>query len=192
MPVPAFDRRGMLPPFTGPDPTVSAERSPYHCSMSELCAVLGSSDHRKQLLKNLIAYRALIASGGYTNGLQFVDGSFVEDIERTEARNPKDIDVFSILLPPIQYRDNPEAWRAECLPFWESEIVDNAKNKGRYSIDCYALLPNFTDIASFMERSLYWYGLFSHKRLTHDWKGFIALPLNPADDQAALVSLGGI
>lgn len=190
MSIPAFDAQGMLPPFTGANPTVSAQRSPYRCSMSELCSVLGTSEHRKRLLRNLIEYRTLIATGGYANGLQFIDGSFVEDIEHTESRNPNDIDVFSILIPPDPYRSDPKAWQLNCLAFWEQEIAAVAKNRERYSLDCYAFIPSFEDLGSFMERALYWYGLFSHKRVTHAWKGFVALPLNPADDQVALIALG--
>lgn len=191
MPLPAFDIRGMLPPFTGTDPTVFANRSPYSCTMSELCASFGATGIRKTLLRNLIAYRALIASDGYLNGLQFVDGSFVEDIETTESRDPRDIDVFSILVPPAKYQADPAAWAATGLPFWASEIVDHAKNKARFSLDCYAMIPDFRNLGTLMQQSFYWYGLFSHKRLTQAWKGFVAVPLDVADDQVALTAIGG-
>jgi len=158
--------------------------------MSELCRALGTTPHRQRLLKNLIAYRALISSDGYVEGLQFIDGSFVEDIERAEARGPKDIDVFSILVPPAKYIANPVLWTASGLLFWQSEIADNPKNKIRFSLDCYAIMLDVSNIRFFLDRSLYWYSLFSHKRLTNAWKGFVAVPLDPADDQLASTSLG--
>ena len=190
MPVPHFDTRGFLPPFNGND-GATADRSPYFCTMTELCASLSTTDHRKDLLRKLIAYRALIASEDYVAGIQFIDGSFVENIELTEARNPNDIDVFSILAPPTKYHADPTAWNSRGLPFWRSEIADNAKNRTRFSIDSYALMMDMGQPVIFLRNTLYWYSLFSHKKATFAWKGFVAVPLDKTDDQAALLALGG-
>lgn len=190
MALPPFDLRGLLPPFKGGDP-VTADRSPYFCDMSELCATLGTSDHRKQLLRNLIAYRALLATDDYADGLQFVDGSFVENIEQIESRNPTDIDVFSILSPPAKYVGNLAAWNAVGVTFWQTEIIDQAKNKARFSLDCYAMMFDASRPAALLKQLLYWYSLFSHRRANHDWKGFVAVPLDAAGDQAALATIGG-
>jgi hypothetical protein len=75
--------------------------------------------------------------------------------------------------------------------FWVEEIVNNAKNKARFSLDCYGILVNTGNLDGFLSQSLYWYSLFSHKRLSHEWKGFAAVPLNAADDQAALAAIAG-
>ena len=152
LPLPAFDNRGMLPPFTGTTATESANRSPYSCTIIELCAAFGTSDHRKKLLANLIAYRRLIATGGYVVGLQFIDGSFVENVERSEGRAPNDIDVFSILPPPPRYHNDPSGWKIDCLSFWNSEIIDNAKNKARFSLDCYAMIEDEKNLGTFLGR----------------------------------------
>lgn len=190
MPLPSFDPSGLLPPFNGAD-AATADRSPYFCAMSEMCAAFGTSDHRKDLLCKLIAYRALIASDDYVDGLQFIDGSFVENVEALESRNPNDIDVFSMLVPPQKYLNDPASWLASGLPFWKSEITDIAKNKSRFSVDSYALMINPGQPAAFLQQALYWYSLFSHKKTTFAWKGFVAVALNPIDDQAALTALGG-
>ncbi|MGE3643778.1 MAG: hypothetical protein AB7F96_07970 [Beijerinckiaceae bacterium] len=190
MPLPPFDMRGLLPPVNGGDDT-NPDRSPYFCTMTELCLALGTSDHRRLLLRNLIGYRALIASDDFVNGVQFVNGSFVEDIEATERRQPNDIDVFSILTPPAKYVSSPALWQSTGSVFWQNEIINNAKNKTRFSVDCYALMLDVGNLGGFLRQSLYWYSLFSHKRTNHDWKDFVALPLNTADDQAALAAIAG-
>jgi hypothetical protein len=188
--LPPFDMRGLLPPFNGIDPTAE-DRSPYFCSMTELCSAFGTTDHRKGLLRNLISYRALIASDEYIEGIQFINGSFVENVEVIEGRHPNDIDVFSILVPPVKYQNDHTVWLSTGSAFWQNEIVDNAKNKVRFSVDCYALMLNFGDIGGFLRHSLYWYSLFSHRRSNHEWKGFAAVPLNTADDQVAFSAMGG-
>ncbi|SFI43473.1 hypothetical protein SAMN05216304_102737 [Bosea sp. OK403] len=188
--LPVFDLRGLLPPFNGSDPA-TADRSPYFCNMTELCAAFGTSDHRKKLLRNLIAYRALIAADDYTDGLQFIDGSFVENIEQIESRNPSDIDVFSILSLPAKYIGNMPAWNSGGSAFWNDEIIDQPKNKARFSLDCYAIIFNPNSPASLIQQTIYWYSLFSHRRTSHEWKGFAAVPLDVAGDQAALATIGG-
>lgn len=62
MPLPSFDRRGLLPPFLGADATTS-DRSPYWVTMPELVAAFGTTPHRRALLRNIINYRALLAKG---------------------------------------------------------------------------------------------------------------------------------
>ena len=92
MPIPAFDGRGLLPPFLGADATTPA-RSPYRATMTELVATFGTSPPRCNLLFGLIKYRELLASLGYIDGEQFVNGSFVENVETREERDPGDIGV---------------------------------------------------------------------------------------------------
>lgn len=188
--LPPFDMRGLLPPVNGGDDT-NFDRSPYFCTMTELCSALGTTDHRRALLRNLIGYRALIASDDFVDGVQFVNGSFVEDIEVIEGRQPNDIDVFSILMPPAKYAGPSALWVSQGISFWNDEIMNRVANRARFSVDCYAMLLNVGDLGSFLRQSLYWYSLFSHKRTNHDWKGFAAVPLNASDDQAALAAIAG-
>ncbi len=192
MPLPSFDLRGLLPPFVGAD-AATPDRSPYWVTMPELVAAFGTTPHRRQLLRNLIAYRALLAQEGYVEGFQFIDGSFVENVEALESRNPGDIDVFSILKLPPKYLTNPAAWQATGFPFWTAEVANRNWNKQRFSLDTYAVL--FEELQAqpmkLISDIIYWYGLFSHQRTTFAWKGFAGLALDPATDQVALSQLGG-
>lgn len=191
MALPAFDLRGLLPPFIGADATTQ-DRSPYWTSIQDLAGALGTTPHRRQLLRNLIAYRGLLASDGYIGGIQFIDGSFVENVEMFAKREPSDIDVFSVLNVPLKYRADPSIWPSSGLPFWQTEIVDRDRNKLRFSLDTYAVL--FEELQAqpmaLISNIIYWYGLFSHQRDTFAWKGFAGLVLDPAGDQAALAILG--
>lgn len=189
MPVPPFDMRGLLPPFVGAD-AATQERSPYPATMAEVVTQLGTTPHRRQLLRNLIAYRTLLASDGYQSGIQFIDGSFVENIEGSASRPPTDIDVFSILNVPQKYTSDAAAWVNSGRNFWQTEVAAPEKNKERFSLDTYALLYEELTPFRLIQGIIYWYGLFSHQRGTFAWKGFVALTLDPTGDQAALALLG--
>lgn len=189
MPIPPFDMRGLLPPFIGVDATTH-ERSPYLTNMSELVTVLGTTPLRRELLRNLISYRRILHEDGYTSGVQFLDGSFVENVESHSGRPPSDIDVFSILNAPSKYISNPSAWEMTGFHFWQSEIVNRNKNKERFSLDTYAVLYEELQPLGLIKNTIYWYGLFSHQRSTLAWKGFATLMLDPAGDAAALAVLG--
>jgi hypothetical protein len=186
--VPAFDGRGFLPPFLGADATTHS-RSPYEATMSELVAALGTTSVRQNLLFGLLKYRVLLGSFGYTNGVQFIDGSFVENVETREARDPGDIDVFSFLMQPAQYVGNQALWQSTGFPQWAGEVVNQNLNKQRYQLDTYGMVVDQGGPLEMMNATIYWYSLFSHKKVSQDWKGFVRIPLNPADDQMALASI---
>lgn len=189
MPVPGFDGRGLLPPYLGVNSASAPSRSPYPSQMTELVSVLGSTPERCNLLYSLIQYRNLLHSFGYVDGVQFIDGSFVEDVETREGRSPRDIDVFSFLVRPFQYHGNDPLWASTGFPQWTTEIVNHSLNKQRYQLDTYAIAVDQSGPLQLMNETIYWYSLFSHKRVTHDWKGFVAVRLNAADDQAALAAI---
>jgi hypothetical protein len=189
VPIPPFDVRDLLPPFIGINATTQ-ERSPYLVTMSEFAGAMGTTAERRQLLRNLIAYRAMLAQAGYVSGVQFVDGSFVENVEVAENRPPRDIDIFSIVNMQPSYRGDLQIWGPSEFPFWRNEVANHALNKQRFALDTYALLFEELQPMGLIQGVIYWYGLFSHQRGTLAWKGFVALVLDPAGDQAALAALG--
>jgi hypothetical protein len=188
MAIPAFDGRGFLPPFLGADETTPS-RSPYDATMTELVTALGTTPPRQNLLFGLLKYRKLLGLLGYVNGVQFIDGSFVENVETRDTRDPSDIDVFSFLMQPAQYLGNIPLWQSTGFPQWVGEVVNQSLNKQRYQCDTYGIVVDQGGPLEMMNATIYWYSLFSHKKVTHDWKGFVRIPLNPADDQAALASI---
>lgn len=188
MSLPYFMPNGLLPPFVGDDPAV-IERSPYFVTMPDLVKVLGTSPYRRELLYNLIQYRAIIASGGYITGVQFIDGSFVENVEMIRGRPPSDIDVFSFLQLPECYKSDHQLWATQGLRFWSEEIMNQKLNRERFKLDAYANLVEEFDFQGLMGAIIYWYSLFSHQRDTFAWKGFLAIHLDVRQDAEALEML---
>ncbi len=99
MPIPAFDANSVLPPHLG-DPRLPHELSPYPCSCTELCDRFGTSAERITILQGFIRLRAELRKHGMAQAFQWVDGSFLEDVEVTEARPPGDIDVVTFYWSP--------------------------------------------------------------------------------------------
>ena len=110
-------------------------------------------------------------------------------METREAKDPGDIDVFSFMMLPAQYRGNDPLWQSTGFPQWAGEIVNQNLNKQRYGVDTYGIVVDRGGPLEMMNATIYWYSLFSHKKVTHDWKGFVRIPMNPSDDQAALASI---
>lgn len=188
MVIPPFDKRGFLPPFLGADATTPL-RSPYGSTMVELVGALGTSPERLNLLFGLVKYRQMLTSLGYTMGEQFIDGSFVEDIETTESRPPGDIDVLSFVVRPVQYQGNSAAWKTIGVLQWKDQIINHSLNKQRYLVDSYAVAIDQIGPGGLINATIYWYGLFSHKKVSQHWKGFVRIPLDANDDLQAFASI---
>lgn len=189
-PIPAFSAQGVLPPFFGNDPTTD-ERSPYVATMAELVSQLAGTAERRTILKGLLAYRAMLYSHGYVAGLQFLNGSFMENVEQTRNSPPGDIDVCSFLVRPVKYLANPSAWATEGFPIWRDEIADFAKNKTQYKVDSYAVAVD-EPWPLMIQAATYWYSVFSHQRGTFQWKGFLSVMLDPDADPSALGQLDAV
>jgi hypothetical protein len=174
MTVPAFTPSGVLPPFLA-DPTDS-DRSPYRATLVEFVSAFGTSAHRRTLIRGLIRYRAELARVGATSGYQWIDGSFVERL----SREPGDIDVVTfvrgVVLPTVP------ADRA---------LFDPKSTKTAFHCDAY-----FVSLTSskLVEHATYWFGLFSHRRSTMEWKGMLQIDLDAsiARDADALAELDSL
>lgn len=122
---------------------------------------------------------------GHGIGFQWVDGSFVEEVEVMRGRPPEDIDVVSFLPPtPIGGLNDPNLLTV---------IADRDKTWDQFKVDHLIVRLHWPgDIV--VEHTRYWCGLFSHRREDGVWKGMLKVDLNtPADDDAArrhLESLG--
>jgi hypothetical protein len=154
-PIPAFDGRGLLPAFEGSDET-TANRSPYDATMAEVVARFGGSDERRVLIRGLLDYRGLLLRLGYTDGIQFVDGSFVENVEAREGRPPRDIDVFSFLVRPAKYRLDPALWASAGFAEWAQEVVDRPRDMARFNLDTYAVAADEHDGLRIILTTIYW------------------------------------
>lgn len=176
--IPSFTASGALPPFVGREATDRTGSSPYGTSASEVLSQLGHTPERRQLLAGLLAYRRALRAIGIVDGYQLIDGSFTEDCETVRGRPPDDIDLVTYAKLPVS--------QADVSPFMLSNlgVFDPTMTKASYS--CHAF---FIDLgkspALLVEDTTYWFGLFSHQRVTALWKGMIKLPLASDDDVVA-------
>ncbi len=183
--IPDFEMSGVLPPFIGDDPTKADNMSPYVATMYEVVDHFGTSPHRLVLLKGLLDFRQSLWNSGIRTGMQWLDGSFMENIEDTEERAPNDIDVVTFFHRPVPHEE---------FSNWVSvnrDLLDPRKTKTIYKCDAYAVYLS-ADPIGIVSQTRYWFGLFSHKRVSGLWKGMVQVPLDASDDQNARSLLEGM
>lgn len=184
--IPAFNHSHVLPPYIGDSPIQAAQGSPYETTPLELVQRLGHTDARRRLLEGLFRYRGDLRSLGFSEGFQWLDGSFVEDVERSQARAPGDIDVVTFAMTP----QGMSPAQVEALPKMYPDLFDLNRAKARYSCDAYLLRLDGSP-GRLVRRAAYYFGLFSHRRSDNVWKGLLAMPLQ-SDDDAALSYLSDL
>lgn len=183
MPIPAMDGiLNVLPPHLG-DPRQPTDLSPYPCTTAEICGSFATSPARKEILEGFLRLRSELLTAGI-QGFQWVDGSFVEDVETQEGRDPSDIDVVTFVSHP-----NDEISLSAVLqprPHW----TDRTESKRLFRVDHF-LLPLCSAPERIVDLTRYWYGLFSHRRdPDRTWKGMLRVELTPiADDASAWTAL---
>lgn len=187
--IPRWTMAGILPPIRPGQPGHSIDRSPYRVSLLNIVNEFSTSAERIKILLGFLDYRSELHKLGVLTGFQWLDGSFMEDVETLEFRPPMDIDVVTYFA----------------LPFGETQVTldakagnlfDNDHVKMTYHVDAYPfVLGNVVD-ANEVRKVSYWYSMWSHRR-TGVWKGFIQIDLasmQDADARDILLqkSLGGV
>lgn len=180
MPIPNFDHNLVLPPHMG-NPTSPSQVSPYPCTTLDLCRKLGTSPERKAILGGFLDFRNRLRSEGLLQGFQWLDGSFLENIEERENRPPKDLDVVTF------FWGHDDLFQRNLFSVFP-EFANPTLAKASFSLDHYPIDAGFSP-AFTVESTRYWSQLFSHNRLGV-WKGMLKIDLNtPADDVAARTEL---
>jgi hypothetical protein len=113
---------------------------------------------------------------GITAGFQWLDGSFMEDVEMLLSRPPNDMDV-------VMFADVPPAVEQSLQPLDVQILVDNPWIKANYKVDFYAFTLSEPP-ETLIELAAYWYSMWSHRR-SLQWKGFLSVRLEPGFDQDA-------
>lgn len=184
--VPSHNKEGLIPPMDVADPT-SHYRSPYPTTWDEVIARFATSLKRVEILLGLVAYRDALRGEGIVDGFQWLTGSFVEQI----PREPNDVDVVTFFHAPAGLAAKPVAAL--------QKLFDPRQTKKLYHCDAYPIVLTYPPgegapvpvvAVHNVGQTAYWYGLFSHRRGTDAWKGFVQLPLAlKADDDAAQAKL---
>lgn len=183
--IPAFTASGALPPFLGGDPAVQAKMSPYRTTLVKLVDRFATSNARKNILKGYLDHRAALINLGIT-GFQWLDGSFLEHIETLENRPPGDIDIVTFVWRPAPYINDHAAWRAVINA--NMQLFNPAQAKIAFRTDPYFVETQHHP-AALIQQTTYWFGLFSHRRVTSLWKGMLTIPLDTTQDDAAALAL---
>jgi hypothetical protein len=177
MPIPAFDHNYVLPPHLG-NPTTPSELSPYECTSLEFCQRFSTSPERREILSNFLRFRGLLRANGLIQAIQWLDGSFLEDIESQKQRAPRDLDLVTIFW---EYDDQFQDTLFKQFP----EFGNSQLSKQNFKLDHYPFDAGFDPLLT-VDLSRYWAQLFSHNR-DGVWKGMLSIPLDTPDDDARAV-----
>lgn len=183
--IPAFSHGEVLPPFVGTDVTGGERlpRSPYPASSEDLVQTFCTSPERAVILRGLFDFRASLRAEGFSEGFQWIDGSFVENCEAFRGRPPADVDVVSALRRPDAVRGDAE-WVDFVTPKVPT-LFNSQWVKANFHCDSY-FMDLDSDPISVAEQSAYWIGLFSHQRDTFRWKGMVQIDFSHAADDGAI------
>lgn len=184
VPIPAFDHNNVLPPHLG-DPRVRGDLSPFPATSLEVCERFGGSAERRAILEKWLGFRGQLHALGITTGFQWLDGSFLEDVEATESRAPNDLDVVTFYsMPPGEMALDFLNRIQESLP----AFFDRRLSRMAFSLDHFGIHLGSSG-AALVDHVRYWSGLFSHRR-DGVWKGMLRVDLNtPVEDNTAVSHL---
>ena len=175
--IPAWNSLGLLPPIDSDLPT-SPARSPYPVSLKDVVLRFSTSAARRRVLSGFLRYRAELHRLGLIEGFQWIDGSFLEDVEIIEQRMPRDIDVVSFVHTPADFHLSDD----------DMQLFDQAVAKSQFNVDAYLVEFERITPRELTFWAAYWYSLWSHRR-TQVWKGFLQIELAPSEDAEALALL---
>ena len=177
--IPHWNPSGVLPPYVS-DPKDRSDMSPYVATIEEVARRFVISEVRRQIFRGFLEYRRALVNVGVIRAFQWLDGSYTEHVERTEGRNPHDIDVVTFGYVPVKKSDvaGKRALVASNPTLFRPKVAKQTFGCDAYFVDL-DVAPHFV-----VDDTRYWFGLFTHKRATNLWKGMVVVGLG-GDDTAA-------
>lgn len=175
--IPAWTSAGVVPPIRPGQPGHSPDRSPYVATLASFCDRFATSPERRSIIDGLLRFRAALHQAGLTSGFQWLDGSFLEQIEDLESRSPRDMDV-------VTFYSLPAGVDQRTLAQNHADLFDQASAKDQYSMDAYFIMLGNPLDTVMTRRVAYWYSMWSHRR-DGLWKGFVQVDLDPMHDAEA-------
>ena len=136
---------------------------------------------RRGLLSGLLNFRAALHGVGLTRGFQWIDGSFVENVESSRGRAPADIDVVTFFYIPDGHTE--ESFASAFPDFFNPRAM-----KWDFGIDAYLAGINLNDLETIASRAAYWHDIWSHTREGLR-KGYVEVDLDPGEDEAVRAAL---
>lgn len=180
-----WNSSGLLNPISSP---LAMKRAPYLVSLKELVERFATSPARCKILKGFVAYRHALRDIGIVEGFQWIDGSFVEEIEVLEGRPPNDIDVVTFYKIPLgETQDSLFHKNPLLFPATEEE---KAKLKEQFPVDG-SMSSLDAKQRQLIKQIIFWYSLWSHRR-DQTWKGFLQVELDDKDDAEVLTLIDSL
>ena len=180
VPIPPWNSSGVVPPIYPGYPGNSPFRAPFQVSLLDFIQRFSNTQRRQKILKGLLEYRNNLHHAGLSKGFQWINGSFVENVEANKNRNPNDIDVVTFFeLPPGETEVT--------LNTKSPHLFDNKQIKQQFLTDSYCFpLGNDKPISYFIKLSHYWYSMWAHQRDSFAWKGFLEIDLSREYDDESM------
>ncbi|MDD2705136.1 MAG: hypothetical protein PHU07_07375 [Acidocella sp.] len=176
--IPKWNMEGVLPPIWPGEDGVSQNRSPYPSTTTEVVDVFATSVDRLAILQGLLDYRQALYTAGIVDGFQWLDGSFMEDVESHQGRSPQDIDVVTYFGIPVGETQRTIAQKSP-------HLFNHGWVKAKYKVDSYYEVLGEAFAERHVLKLSYWYSMWSHNR-NQTWKGFVRVNLDPTEDAFAL------
>lgn len=175
--IPDWNMAGVVPPVRPGEDPAGGDRSPYRIALDGFVDRFCFNADRAEIIRGLIRLRAGLHSIGMVHGFQWINGSFLENVEDREGRFPNDVDVVTYaFLPKGQTQ---ETFFPRIIPYLDRDQV-----KSTYRVDHFLrVLPQLE-----IQDVCYWYSLWSHRR-DGMWKGYAEVDLDPEYDPRAATLL---
>lgn len=160
--------------------------SPFLIPLEQFVERFAFNEKRRQILDGFLAHRMDLRAEGFETGFQWIGGSFVEDVEGLEGRNPNDIDVVSFLRCPPAITD-PLAIEA----FFEGQMARHDRKLVKQNRLCDSFLVPFPprrfqwSLDAIATPIIHWMNLLGSHRKTLKWKGLIQIDFETTDDDRA-------
>ena len=168
--IPDWSVGGFLPPVDERNP-VSRNRSPYLTTCRELIEQFATTQRRIEILDGFLRFRKRLHACGIRDGVQWINGSFVEKKEEIRKEPPNDVDVVTILRAS-EGKTFDKFWNS-CAELFDQETVKKEFLTDSY----YILIDDGYTLNQLLDEVSYWCGLWSHTR-EFVWKGFLQIPLS--------------
>ena len=178
MTIPEWDNNKVLPPIH-PDAPSGQEydrlyRSPYAGPLAEFIGRFATTLQRVNMLERFLRYRAALHQAGITEGFQWINGSFVENVEEgPRHRPPGDIDVATFYF--LDEDVSPDY----------TDLFNADLTKENFGVDAYGIQLGEPLSVATATTIGYLNSLWSHRQTDNIWKGFIQADLDPEDDEPA-------
>lgn len=180
-----WNSKGLLDPISAP---LAMNRAPYLVTPVQLVERFGHTWERRKILRGFFAYRAGLESLKIVKGFQWVDGSFVEEIEELEKRPPGDIDVVTFYELPEG--ETQKTILAKAPDYFPADETEKKVLRDKFSVDTMMSCLNVPS-SRLVKQAVFFYSVWSHRR-DFTWKGFVQVDLNAEQDAAAVLRIDEI